>query len=63
MHHIRDEKRRQELLKRLRDAKQLALDAQHAFETKAPGSILAVEEEYRYYRNKPPLLGGYVAWV
>lgn len=63
MHHVMDEKRRQELLKRLRDAKQLALDAQHTFETKAPGSILAVEEEYRHYRNKPLILGGYVAWV
>ena len=42
-----DEKRRQELLKRLRDAKQLALEAQHAFETKAPGSILVAEEEYQ----------------
>ena len=58
-----DEKRRQELLKRLRDAKQLALEAQHAFETKAPGSILVVEEECQYYRNKPPFLGGYVAWT
>ena len=58
-----DEKRRRELLKRLRDAKQLALEAQHAFETKAPGSILVVEEEYQYYRNKPPFLGGYVAWT
>lgn len=36
MHHVMDEKRRQELLKRLSDAKQLALDAQYAFETKAP---------------------------